>query len=167
MKRDAEQDSPHDLDDLVAFLDGEVDAETQQHIESRLAQDPQLAQRVREHQRAWDLLDELPRVEVADDFAQTTLEMVAVSASHGTQDLTRKSGRGRMWLGAAAMASLLTSSLAGFWIASAELHQENRELLNDLPVIENLQALQQIEDVEFLIALENEGLFVAEISDEP
>ena len=165
MTREVDLNSPIDPGDLIAYLDGEVDASTRQGIERCLAQDPQLLQRMREHQQAWDLLDELPREEVSDGFAQTTLQMVAVAAADDVKDQAGEADTRRHLLRIAAGASLIAATFAGFWIASVRLEQPNRELLEDLPVIENLAAFQQVESVEFLRALENEGLFVAEVSD--
>lgn len=166
MTRDAEKKPTVGSADLIAYLDGEMDAETRQKIERCLAEDPQLVQRMREHQRAWDLLDDLPREEVRDDFAQTTLQMVAVAAGGDVQEHASEANHRRRWVWGTVGVSLIAASLAGFWLASSRLARPNRQLLHDLPVIENLEAFQQVEDVEFLRALENEGLFVAEVSDE-
>ena len=67
---------------LVAYLDGELDAESSQQVERRLAEDPGYRHELKQMQRAWDLLDELPRAEVSETFTQTTVEMVALSAEH-------------------------------------------------------------------------------------
>ena len=47
---------------LVAYLDGELDDETNQEIERRLSADPEYRLRLQQLQQAWDLLDELPRL---------------------------------------------------------------------------------------------------------
>lgn len=159
-------DSPIGPDDLIAYLDGEVDAQTRQNIDRRLANDPQLVQRMRQHQRAWDLLDELAREEASDDFAQTTLQMVAVAAANDIKKDTADAGTRRVRRWVTAGASLVAASLIGFWATSSLLEQPNLDLLRDLPVIENLEAFQQAGDVDFLRALENEGLFVAEVENE-
>jgi len=166
MTRETDATPPVDSADLIAYLHGEVDPRTAEQIERRLAEDPQLAQRLREHQQAWDFLDELPREEASDDFTQTTLRMVAVAAADDVRQHAVTARKRRTWLRAAAGASLIVAALVGFRLASQRLTRADRELLRDLPVIENLDALQQVEDVEFLRALENEGLFVAEVSDE-
>ncbi|MDP6722260.1 MAG: hypothetical protein QGF59_26585 [Pirellulaceae bacterium] len=165
MTREMDMNLPIGPEDLIAYLDGEVDTQTRQKIERCLAQDPQLVHRMREHQQAWDLLDELPREEVSDDFAQTTLKMVAVAAASDIKENTVENGRRRRWLRVVTGASLIASSLAGFCVAAALLARPNRQLLEDLPVIENLEAFQQAENVDFLLALEDEGLFVAEDND--
>lgn len=159
MTREPDVDPPLGPDDLVAYLDGEVDAQTSQKIERCLAEDPQLVQRMREHQLAWDFLDELPCEEVSDNFTRTTLQMVAVAATNDAEELTRDAEARRSWLWLVAGGSLIAASLAGFWAAAILFDSPNRKLLQDLPVIENLEAFQQVESVEFLRALENEGLF--------
>lgn len=166
MTRELDVNPPVGPDDLIAYLDGELDAPTAQKIERCLAEDPQLVQRMREHQQAWDLLDELPREEVSDVFTQTTLQMVAVGAANDAEQRAREADASRSWLWLATAASLIAASLAGYWAAAVVFDRTNRELLQDLPLIENLDAYQQAENVEFLRALENEGLFVAEVDDE-
>ncbi len=158
----ADTNSPSDPDELIAYLDGEVDAEVRRQIELRLAEDPELMQRMREHQQAWDLLDELPTENASTDFTETTLEMVAVAASREVEVRSRGTAQRRFAWGGMAAASLLIAGLVGYTFASRALQRSDEELLRDLPVIENLDALQQVEDVEFLFALENEGLFVEE-----
>ena len=47
---------------LVAYLDGELDAESSLQVERRLAEDAEFRRELRQLQRAWDMLDELPKV---------------------------------------------------------------------------------------------------------
>jgi anti-sigma factor RsiW len=166
MTPEMDSNLPVGPDDLIAYLDGEVDAQTRQKIERCLVEDPQLVQRMREHQQAWDLLDELPREEVSGEFTKTTLEMVAVAAESDVEAAAVHSHNHRRWLRAVAGATLIAASLTGFWMATSRLARPNRQLLQDLPVIENLEAFQYAETIDFLLALENEGLFVAEENDE-
>jgi len=167
MTPDVEHDSPLGPDELIAYLDGEVDSETRQQIEQRLARDPQLVQRMREHQQAWDFLDELPQEDVGEQFTNTTLNMVAIAAADEGEARTRNAAQRRTWLAGITTTCLIGVLLLGYWVTATTLDRSNRELLQNLPVIENLEALEQAESVEFLIALENEGLFVAEESDAP
>lgn len=153
------------LNELIAYLDGEVDATTRQKIERCLAQDPQLVKRMREHQQAWDLLDELPREEDCAEFAQTTLEMVAIAAASDVEVAAVESKKRRTWLRGLGAATLIATSLAGFWMTTSMLVRPNQQLLEDLPVIEDLKAFQHADNIEFLLALENEGLFVGEDND--
>ncbi|MFO0455321.1 MAG: anti-sigma factor family protein, partial [Planctomycetota bacterium] len=63
-------------DELVAYLDGELTAEQSQKIELRLASDPGYRERLRELERTWDLLDELPTGEPTESFTRITIELV-------------------------------------------------------------------------------------------
>ena len=69
--------------ELVAYLDGELDAESGRRIEALLASDPEVRRRLQSLERTWDLLDELDAAPVGEPFTQTTLEMVAIAARAG------------------------------------------------------------------------------------
>jgi anti-sigma factor RsiW len=152
-------------EELIAYLDGELDAEATSRFDARLAEDVELRQRVQQHRRTWELLDELPRTDVDDRFTQTTVEMVAVSVadqveSAGHHDSLRaKIG----WLIGGVVA--VAASLAGYALVASIVAAPNRQLVEDLRVIENLDAYRAVEDIEFLRALEREGLFSVEVVD--
>ena len=65
---------------IVAYLDGELDSAMNAEIEKRLADDAEFALRLQQLQRAWELLDELPRAKSNIDFTRSTVELIAVSA---------------------------------------------------------------------------------------
>ena len=46
-------------EEIVAYLDGELDMETAAKVERRLADDPRYNARLNQLQRAWDMLDNL------------------------------------------------------------------------------------------------------------
>lgn len=145
--------------DLVAYLDGELDAEQTRTVEQRLSRDLTYRQQLRELQQAWDLLDQLPKAEVDDTFTQTTLAMVAVSASGDVTQAQVRHGRMRRWLwwiGSAAAAAAFT---AGYFAVSTVVSRENRRLLRDLPVIRHLDEYRYAGSVEFLRILDQEGVF--------
>ena len=47
------------MQELVAYLDGELDAETSTRVEQRLTEDDDYRTQLQQLQRTWDLLDEL------------------------------------------------------------------------------------------------------------
>lgn len=146
--------------DLVAYLDGELDVDQTRAVEDRLSSDAEYRRHLREMQQAWDLLDRLPRADVDETFAQTTLAMVAVSAS-GDVEQARirhvRSRRRRWWAGSVAAIVAFT---AGYVAVSIVVSRENRQLLEDLPVIQRLDEYRYADSVEFLRLLEREGIFV-------
>ena len=144
---------------LVAYLDGELDADASQRIDELLSTDPRVRQELSQLERTWDLLDRLPRAEVDQSFTQSTVEMIAVSAAVEVEQeeaaLPRRRRRGIL-LSAGGM---LAAALAGYWFAGELLPNQNERLLRDLPVIEDLEAYRQSTDLDFLRQLKKEGVF--------
>src|SRR5436309_1556447 len=66
-----------DRAEIVAYLDGELDAAGQQRVEARLSRDPRARTEADTLKRAWDLLDHLPRPEPSPSFTERTLTRVA------------------------------------------------------------------------------------------
>lgn len=150
---------------LVAYLDGELDAETSQQVERRLAENVEYRRELQQLQRAWDMLDELPRAEVSESFTQTTVEMIALSVA---EELAAVPGRNRLrawsvW-GAAGIGTLL-AALVGYLAVSSYLSRPNAALQRDLPVIENMDLYEVADSVDFLRQLEATGLFAEESDD--
>ena len=152
-------------DHLVAYLDGELDPDICREIERRLSEDSELRRRLMQHQRAWDLLEVMPRAEVNDSFAHTTVEMVAVSAADEVQQIQHQANRRRRILWTFAMACTIVAALAGYAVTSSILSVPDRQLVEDFPILENLDAYRYAESIEFLHALEHEGLFTGEGDD--
>jgi anti-sigma factor RsiW len=147
------------VEELTAYLDGELDAPSVRAVEERLARDPAYRQQLRDLERTWDLLDRLPKSEVGEQFTRTTMEMVALAATEEAQRAAAerpKLERRQRWIGLATSAVALA---AGFAIGHALWPDPNRRLLEDLPVVENLDLYYQVDDVEFLRMLDREGLF--------
>lgn len=151
---------------LVAYLDGELPPDERSDFEDRLSNDSTLRKRLRQHQRAWDLLDSLPRTNVDDAFARSTVEMVALSAAEEIQQAeqaTSRSSKIVWWITAEV---LVVAALLGFLIVRVAVSGPNRQLAKDLPILEELDAYRFGEDIEFLRALEREGLFNVESEDD-
>jgi len=146
-------------EDLVAYLDGELDAEAGRRVEQRLAADAAARATLRGLQSSWDALDELDQADVGQDFTRTTLEMVAVGATKDVEESQRMAPvrRRRSWLMAGA--GVVAATLTGFLAVAGLRAYANRQLLRDLPVLENLDAYHQVGDIQFLRMLSNERLF--------
>ena len=144
---------------LVAYLDGELDAESGRRIEALLASDPEVRRRLQSLERTWDLLDQLDTAPVGEPFTHTTLEMVAVAArddvEHDRAEAPRRRRRRRLAIGG----GLLAAAAAGFLAVACLAPDPNRQLLEDLPVLVNFDEYRQVENVEFLRLLRKEGLF--------
>ena len=152
-------------DDLVAYLDGELEAEVARTIEEKLSSDPNLQKNLQQLEASWDLLDDLPKSDVAENFTQSTIGMVALRATEDIQEASIRAGSRRWyrWLGAIAVFSIVGS--IGFYGHLYWLDRDNRQLLQDLEVIERVDIYKNIDDIDFLLTLSDEDLF-AEDEDE-
>src|SRR5262245_23411227 len=132
--------SEQDRDDLVAYLDGELDEDTARQLEAKLSLDPEAGAEADALEQTWGLLDYLPRPEPSPSLTHRTLERLAV----GTSSIQRSAAsRWLVRLGWAA--AVLVAIGAGLWIASV------------------LWPARQGEDAEFLHALGQPELFGEEV----
>lgn len=169
MNADDRPSEPTDamVEELVAYLDGELDAEGSREVERRLSQDAQYRQKLRQLQHSWDLLDRLPKADVGEVFTQSTVAMIAVTAADDIEEMKERSTRRKRtvwWLGTGSVAA---SFLIGYLLVSSVADRENKRLLRDLPVIERMDEYRYADSIEFLRMLDGEGLFAEEeIEDE-
>ncbi len=110
---------------IVAYLDGELDAESGRRIEQRLAGDRQLRKRLQQLDRTWEVLDMLDTSSVSEDFTQTTMEMVAVAASDEVPKGRRRLPGRRTVHWAIIAGGLLAAGLAGFLTVTMFLGDQN------------------------------------------
>ncbi len=143
---------------LVAYLDGELDADASRQVEDRIGRDPSVRAEVESMKRTWELLDYLPRVEPSPAFTHRTIGMVTVE--HLSVLRTRQ--RRRRWLlGAAWAASILLAALGGYFgVTHLSPHQPtDEELAHDVRLLENRRAYERAGDLGFLKALDQPDLF--------
>lgn len=162
----------HDADDLarderlIAYLDGELDTDTSRDVEQQLASNVAVRERLHELERAWDVLNELPESDVSPQFANTTLEMIAQTAE--------KEQRGNdSWLLAPRTRCIFTAGLIlliafglGFLLSSNRGRAANEQLVNELPILDELDAYRRADNIEFLRMLRDAELFPVEDSNE-
>jgi anti-sigma factor RsiW len=176
-----------DRAELVAYLDGELDAEGQQRVEARLSRDALARTEADALKRAWDLLDHLPRAAPSPDFTERTLTLATVQrltapASRERQRPEDSSSETRVadapspprpWYSrraagyAAWAAAALLVLAAGYRLTvptrpatPAELDPDTDPILAREPrVIENLPLYLAAENLDYLLALDQPDLF--------
>jgi len=142
---------------LVAYLDGELDDDASRRVEELLASDPKVRETLERFEGTWELLDKLERADVDEVFTRSTIEMVAVAAADDVQQQQAEAPRRRRQWRLAAGAGMLAAGAAGFLVVWLFKPSPNKELLDDLPVLERLDQYRQIDDFEFLeLLLANE-----------
>lgn len=154
-------------EELTAYLDGELDTESSRRIEELMARDPRVREMMAELDGAWRLLDALDSAVVDDRFTRTTLEMAAQAAAEELKtDESIQPRRRRMAL-LGLVGGLLVAAGMGLVAAAMIRPDPDRELLEQLPVIENLDYYAAVDDVEFLRLLLEAELFTDEEHDSP
>ena len=150
------EDGLQDL--LIAYLDGELDESDQQKIESELVENAELRDRLHQLQRTWDLLDELPRPEVGNSFTQSTIE-IAVSEARLSPASNKNSSFDWVLRVLVLGSMLIATGLIVFRSVDFSNRRSNRELLSELPIIDNVDIYLQAQNIEFLIDLHESGAF--------
>lgn len=102
--------TPEEQENLVAYLDGELEEETARMLEAKLSRSAAARREAEILQRTWELLDYLPRPKAPENFTHRTLQRMAVQQQTMLARLRR-----RRWLGWTAWATAcLAASVLGF-----------------------------------------------------
>jgi hypothetical protein len=155
---DSDDTSPIDPIDeqLVAYLDGELDDVEREDLENQLVADDSLRLRLNELQSGWEMLDSLPPSNVTEDFARTTVEMVAATESRLMQ--TQSSGRPWNRLGWFAFVAAMATIFGGVGYSIPITLEKQRSLseLELLPLAEHLDAYLVDIDLKLIEQLAND-----------
>jgi anti-sigma factor RsiW len=154
------------LEELVAYLDGELTPQESRAVEEKLARDETYRLRLRDLQQADDVLDVLPRADVDENFTRSTVEIVALRVEDDIEEQEQQTSRTRWWsLGGLALGVLVALGV-GYGVVGTLVSRPNEKLLRDLPVIDNIDLYRHAESIEFLRRLDHEQLFEdGEVSD--
>ena len=138
-------------DNLVAYLDGELNEQDMQKLDDVLRQHPDARTNVEELRQTWDLLDVLPRPAVTEAFSAQTLATIHVIQD---EEPTRATPWPRRGLLALLLTILLTiSAVTGVLLADRWQPDPAVKLITQLSVVERLEAYNEIGDLGFLEAL--------------
>lgn len=173
-------------EDLIAYLDGELDDATAREVETRLTGDASARARAETYKKTFDLLDYLPRTEPSPDFATRTMTRIqpvlteAGEARNSTTaypvvnpstfsgsriDLPRSSFRFSFILILGSLAALVSGYVAhaGLRNVLGDPTRESEQLtLADLRIIERLPMYFGVDDLDMLRRLDDPVLFAVE-----
>jgi anti-sigma factor RsiW len=174
-KPEPDDTNPRDepTEELVAYLDGELDPKAADSVATRLSLDPKLRSEADALQRAWDILDVLPRPQPSAAFATRTVsQVIPLPGGSGTQFLapsgptaatspmiaTRRAGAG-FWLGSLAL--ILAAGVGGYLGHAALVPKPTpaEPSLEDVLLMKNLRLYRNVDDVEYLKKLDSPELF--------
>jgi hypothetical protein len=142
-------------EELVAYLDEELAPDHRARVEHRLAEDARYREKLRHMQKSWDMLDLLARSEPDEGFTRTTVAMVALKAKEATDVQKESSQRFITLFRLAVAAGTVACGLFAYSIGSWLLSAPDRQLVQDLPVIEHLDEYTHAESVAYLKSLES------------
>jgi anti-sigma factor RsiW len=162
--------SDEDRENLVAYLDGELDPKAARALEAKLSLDAEARAEADALRRTWEVLDYLPRPEATASFSSRTVERVSSPRLEAVPDRVEI----RRWpgwtLGAGWAAALLLAGALGFvgvrslseskaTPAPATRHIDDNQLARDLRLIENKRLYELVGDINFLRELDDPDLF--------
>jgi hypothetical protein len=148
-----------DRENLVAYLDGELDESAAAAVEARLSLDNSSRSEAELLKKTWDLLDYLPRPEPSPAFTHRTMERISALR---TAPLTSRVHRLPTWaLGVGWVAALLLVTAGGFAGGRFLPHpapatpegariEGEQEMIRDLRVIKNRRLYQHVDSIDFI-----------------
>ena len=122
-------------EELVAYLDGELDEASRRRVEERLATDSAYRTELQLLEQAWDCLDQLPMQTVDEQFTRSTIEMVALAAE---EDVVREQAelpKRRRLRTLVVLGTFAGSLFAGYLLAAAVWPNANRALVEQFPLV--------------------------------
>jgi hypothetical protein len=147
-------------DNLVAYLDGELEDNLTQQIDQVLAKSEVARHEVEALARTWELLDFLPKPAAREDFTERTIATLKVSevrtrlVDQPWFGYVRRGSVGAVWL-----AGLAVFAVIGFYVTTRAIPTPQSQLLSDLPVVKDLDIYLEVPDLHFVNELQKAGVF--------
>lgn len=108
--------SPDDHENLVAYIDGELDEEAMRRVEQLLARSPEVRREVELLSRAFDMLDVLPSERASETFATRTLTNIRLQAVPKSASSRLFASKKQLTRTASWLAGLVLSAACGFFV---------------------------------------------------
>ena len=160
-------------EEIVAYLDGELDPKDAEGVTARLSLDPKLRAEAESLQRTWDILDILPRPQPSASFTTRTITQaipIPSGASGPTLAFPTPGAASTMMLPAPRPGAVFwLTSVAIIFLAAALGYIGHLELapkptvpqpdLEDAPLMRNLRLYRNVEDMDYLKRLDSPEMF--------
>lgn len=163
-----ESDLPIDPIDelLVAYLDGELPPPEAEMVERKLADSEDVRRRLQRLESSAEMLVAcLPRSAPTQAFTQATVTLAAKAAEQETSArLMAQQRTTTLWWGIGICLAVASLGI-GYWGTYEYLQAPNRQLQQDLPVIQHYDEYRTADSVDFLKQLREAGLFQEELDD--
>lgn len=141
---------------LVAYLDGELDAEFAQVLATKLTHSTTARREVENLEKTWELLDFLPRPRASAELASRTLTQAHLLDDPGGRLFSSAQNLAGTVLRVTLALSIMVLSLALGYVATRWVWPDSTaRLARDLSIAEHLDEYQEVQSLEFLQALDN------------
>lgn len=150
------------MEQLVAYLDGELNDEQTAAIEEQLRKDPKLRQMADDLDRTWGILDALEPVGASEEFSRQTMKTVAATGSELKQGApgtfvrilsSMMSKQAVAWFGIGVLGTLCGLGVAELRGPSAESLQAE-QLLRQFDVLQRYPEYSIVPSVDLLQQLD-------------
>jgi hypothetical protein len=148
-------------ENLVAYLDGELDEDNSRQIEQVLAASPTARREVEVLMGTWEMLDVLPQREASEQFVEDTMATIELAKQSTTIEhpLTDSQPKFPIKTVAVWMTGLAVSAIFGFFITNQLIPNPSETLVQELPLINELHLYSEVDSLEFLTELQQAELF--------
>jgi hypothetical protein len=144
---------------LVAYLDGELDAKSVRQVEDRLSVEPDLREKMTSLEQTWNMLSELETISADKELVRSTMEVVTLTIEKELREGKQHSGQ-RKWLDQLVLVTVLFMfGVIGFQLSALIGIQKKKQLVEDIPIIQNITMYKEIDSFEFLEALSKKRVF--------
>jgi anti-sigma factor RsiW len=155
--------SPAERDNLVAYLDGELNDAESRAIATKLTMSPTARREIEALERTWELLDHLPRPQASEQLTERTLSEVRKLAEQGGAletaflHATRRAAKTAIWI-AGSVAALFVGIAVTAWVWP----NPTARLARELSIAEHLDEYRDVGDFEYLKELASSPEFNAD-----
>jgi hypothetical protein len=148
-----------EMEILVAYLDGELDAQSVRQMEDRLAVEPDLREKMTSLEQTWNMLHELETVSADKELVRSTMEVVTLTIAKELS-VDEKLLEKRKWFDRLILlATVLMFGVIGYQLTTLVGIRTRKQRAEDIPIILNIGKYKEIGSFDFLKALSNERVF--------
>ena len=159
LTQDVSDQTEPDVELLVAYLDGEMDTQGVRQVEDRLSVEPDLREKMASLEQTWNMLGELESVPVDKELVRSTMEVVTLTIEKELGDDEKKVEQRKLYDRLILAAILIMFGVIGYQLAAlVGVHVQN-QLVDDVPIIRQINDYKEIGSFEFLKALSEKDVF--------
>jgi hypothetical protein len=144
---------------LIAYLDGELDSQNVRRMEDRLSQEPELREKMTVLEQTWNLLDSLETVPVDKELVRSTMEVVTLTIEKELHEGKKNFEQRKISDFLITLVIVMLCGVIGYQLMSLHRLYVDRQILDDIPIIQQMNTYKEIGNFDFLRELAKERIF--------